>query len=97
MASGRVIGVDLGGTKLLAGRRRRRTSTSTIAPIGPRRGSGTAEVLDTIVDAVREARDAAGGEIEAVGFGIPSLIDRERGSRGHAPCTFRSATCRSAT
>jgi glucokinase len=28
---------------------------------------------------VREARDAADGDIDAVGFGIPSLIDQDRG------------------
>ena len=31
------------------------------------------------VDAVQEVQDAAGGEVEAVGFGIPSLIDRRTG------------------
>jgi glucokinase len=78
MASGRVIGVDLGGTKLLAGAVDASLNVHHRAHRLPR-GSGTAEVLDTVVDAVREARDAAGGEIDAVGFGIPSLIDRERG------------------
>ena len=78
MASGRVIGVDLGGTKLLAG------AVDASLHVHHRahrlaRGSGTAEVLDTVVDAVREAREAAGGEIDAVGFGIPSLIDQQRG------------------
>jgi glucokinase len=78
MAAGRVIGVDLGGTKLLAG--------TVDASLNVRhrahrfaRGDGTADVLDTIVDAVREARDATEGDVDAVGFGIPSLIDQERG------------------
>ena len=78
MASGRVIGVDLGGTKLLAGAVDGNLNVHHRAHRSAR-GSGTAEVLDTIVDAVREASDAAGGEIDAVGFGIPSLIDQERG------------------
>lgn len=78
MAAGRVIGVDLGGTKLLAG------TVDASLNVHHRaqrfaRGDGTAAVLDTIVDAVREARDAAEGEVDAVGFGIPSLIDQERG------------------
>jgi glucokinase len=78
MASGRVIGVDLGGTKLLVGaidgnlNVHHRAHRSAL-------GSGTAEVLDTIVETVREASDAAGGEVDGVGFGIPSLIDQERG------------------
>jgi glucokinase len=74
-----VIGVDLGGTKLLAGavddglqvhHRAHRTS----------RGENASEVLDIVADAVEETRDAYDGEISAVGFGIPSLINRERGS-----------------
>jgi glucokinase len=78
MASGRVIGVDLGGTKLLAG-----TVDSSLhvhhRAQRPAGAASTAELLDRIVDAVREAREAGGGEVEAVGFGIPSLIDQERG------------------
>ena len=31
------------------------------------------------MDAVREIRDAVGGEVEAVGFGIPVLIDQRTG------------------
>ncbi len=73
-----VVGVDLGGTKLLAGavdadlnvhHRARRASA----------GAGRADLLDRVVDAVREAADPAPGPVRAVGFGIPSLIDRERG------------------
>jgi glucokinase len=78
MAAGRVIGVDLGGTKLLAGTV---DSSLNVHHRAHRfaRGDGTADVLDTIVDAVREARDATEGDVDAVGFGIPSLIDQERG------------------
>ena len=78
MASGRVIGVDLGGTKLLAGMV---DASLNVHHRAHRlaRGSDTAQVLDTIVDAVREACDAAGGEVDAVGLGIPSLIDQKRG------------------
>jgi glucokinase len=68
-----VIGVDAGGTKLLAGvvhedltvdhRVRRLWS-----------GGDRAEVLDTMVEAVSEAR-AVAGDVRAVGFGIPALIE----------------------
>src|SRR4051812_28899419 len=78
MASGRVIGVDLGGTKLLVG-----TVDSSLQvhhrAHRPAAGNSTAELLDAIVDAVREARETTDDDVEAVGFGIPSLIDRERG------------------
>jgi glucokinase len=81
VSTGCVIGVDLGGTKLLAGAvdpalnvHHRATRSS--------RGSDQAGVLDTVVGAVREVRDAlegASGTVEAVGIGIPCLIDFERG------------------
>lgn len=73
-----VIGVDIGGTNLLAGaiderlgvhHRVRRSVAGLELPA----------LLDTITSAVEEARDAAGGEVDAIGFGIPCLIDEERG------------------
>jgi glucokinase len=79
MASRRVIGVDMGGTKLLAGavdgdlevhQRAQRVLT----------GLDQSAVLEAAVDAVQEIRETAGAEIAAVGFGIPSLIDRRTGT-----------------
>ncbi len=74
-----VIGVDLGGTKVLAGavdetlgvhhRARREVAGIT---------DGTA-VLAALLDAVAEVRAAVGGDVAAVGVGIPSLIDRRTG------------------
>jgi glucokinase len=78
MPSRRTIGVDMGGTKLLAGavdiglgvhHRTQRTVT----------GLDQSAVLNIAVDAVQEARESAGAEIAAVGFGIPSLIDQRTG------------------
>ena len=75
MAARRVIGVDLGGTKLLAGvvdpslgvhHRTQRTVT----------GLQQRALLDVAVDAITESREAAGTGIEAVGFGLPVLMDR---------------------
>jgi glucokinase len=37
-------------------------------------------LLDAVVEAVEEARDGAGGEVDAVGFGIPSLMDQRTGT-----------------
>jgi glucokinase len=79
------IGVDLGGTKLLAGlvdrelgvvRRERRAA--------PTRDPET--LLAAVVDAVEAVR--AGADVRAVGFGIPCLIDVETGvavSSTHLP------------
>jgi glucokinase len=81
VSTGCVIGVDLGGTKLLAGAVDPALNVHHRAT-RPARGSGQADVLDTVVAAVREIRDAiegASGTVEAVGIGIPCLIDRERG------------------
>jgi glucokinase len=73
-----VIGVDLGGTKLLAGvvdgdlnvhHRVRR----------PVQGLDQPALLEAIVAAVEEARAAAPTEVVGVGFGIPCMIDQRRG------------------
>ena len=73
----RVIGIDAGGTKLLGGvvdeqlvlhHRVHRTW----------RGADRQETLDIILDAVDELR-AEAGDVEAVGFGIPALVERATG------------------
>jgi glucokinase len=73
----RVIGIDAGGTKLLGGvvdeqlvvhHRVRRTW----------RGDDRGSTLDTFVEAVEEVR-AAAPDVEAVGFGIPSLVRPDTG------------------
>jgi glucokinase len=78
MPGRRTIGVDMGGSKLLAGavdsalsvhRRAQRTLTGLDQPA----------LLGVAVDAVEEVREVAGGEVAAVGFGIPSLIDQRTG------------------
>jgi glucokinase len=73
----RVIGIDAGGTKLLGGvvdeqmvvhHRVRRTW----------RGADRQETLGIFTDAVEEVR-AAAPEVEAIGFGIPALVEWEAG------------------
>jgi glucokinase len=73
----RVIGIDAGGTKLLGGvvdeglvvhhRVHRRW-----------RGENLAETLDIFAGAVEEVRTAA-PDVDAVGFGIPAMVDWETG------------------
>jgi glucokinase len=78
MPARRTIGVDIGGTKLLAGvvgtelEVHHRTQR-TVA------GLDQSALLDVAVDAVEELRLAAGADPAAVGFGIPSLIDQRTG------------------
>ncbi|MFL6018310.1 MAG: ROK family protein [Gaiellaceae bacterium] len=72
----RVIGVDLGGTKILAGvvepdgtvERHRETPT----PV-----TSEADVLEALDEAVRALRD---DRVVAVGFGLPSQIDQRTGT-----------------
>jgi glucokinase len=80
MSAGCVIGVDLGGTKLLAGVVDPDLNVRHRVFRHAREGKGTEQLLDALVEAVEEVRTAAGGELTAVGFGIPSLVDAQTGS-----------------
>ena len=82
MGDGCVIGVDLGGTKLLAGAVDARLDVHHRTQRPAPRGSARA-VLDAVCASVLEAAEASGRELEAVGLGIPSLIDQTRGVAVH--------------
>jgi glucokinase len=79
MAAGCVIGVDLGGTKLLAGVVDSDLNVRHRAYRHAREGGSTEALISVLVDAVEQTREAAGEEIRAVGFGIPSLVDAATG------------------
>ena len=79
MPARRTIGVDMGGTKLLAG--------AVDAGLGVHHrtqrlltGLDQSALLDIAVDAVQETRAAAGAEVAAVGFGIPCTFDQRTGT-----------------
>jgi len=81
VATGCVIGVDIGGTKLLAGAVDPELNVHHRAT-RPARARDHIEVIETVVSAVAEVRDAiegGSGSVDAVGIGIPCLIDAERG------------------
>jgi glucokinase len=73
-----VIGVDLGGTKLLAGVADEHLAVHHRA-YRQALGLETGDLLDACVAAVEEARATAPFDVRAVGFGIPCLMDQERG------------------
>src|SRR3954462_15470222 len=75
MADACVIGVDLGGTKLLAG------TVDAELRVHHRayRLSRHDAALETIVEAAEEAREAARGEVLAVGVGVPCLVTPRTG------------------
>jgi glucokinase len=73
----RVIGVDAGGTKLLGG------VVDEQLVVHHRvhriwRGADRQETLDIFVEAVEEIRAASPG-VDAVGFGLPALVDQRSG------------------
>ena len=75
MSANRVIGVDLGGTKILAG---------LIDADGGRHDAVERPTVTTSQDAllselVEAVRSLPQEGVSAVGFGIPSRIDHERG------------------
>lgn len=77
-----VIGVDLGGTKLLAGLvREDLTVLERVYRLAPPSGDPE-DLLQHVVDEVRELLESGivdPARVRAVGVGIPSLVDRERG------------------
>ena len=88
----RVIGVDLGGTKILAGivdrdgvvERHRETPTPT---------ESQASLLDGLDEAVQALRD---DRVVAIGFGVPSQIDHSTGTiRGSVNIPLGSLSFRS--
>src|SRR4051812_42704947 len=73
----RVIGIDAGGTKLLGGV----VDDSFVVHHRTHRGwrgEDRQETLDVMVEAAEELSSAA-PDVEAAGFGIPSLVEHETG------------------
>jgi glucokinase len=73
----KVIGVDIGGTKLLAGVVDEQLEVHARAH-RPVHGLPQQQIVDTLVEAVSELRGAVDG-VDGVGFGIPCLIDQPSG------------------
>lgn len=73
-----VIGVDLGGTKVLAGVLDEELNVHNRVYRSVH-GLPQGELIEVIVAAVEEVRAAADAEVSAVGFGIPCLIDQRTG------------------
>jgi glucokinase len=80
VAEERVIGVDVGGTKILAGVV---GAAGTIERTAVRATPVASQeaLLDAIADVVTELVEP---RVRAVGFGVPSQVDQRRGTLGHA-------------
>ncbi len=84
MSAGCVIGVDLGGTKLLAGVVEPDLNVRHRVFRHAREGKGTEQLLDALVEAVEEVRDCR--RARAVGGRLRDPVAGRR-THGHAPCT----------
>jgi glucokinase len=73
-----VVGVDLGGTKMLAGAFDASLAVHHRAH-RPVAGLEQSALLDTIVGGIEEVRDASEVPVAAIGFGIPCTIDQRTG------------------
>jgi glucokinase len=70
------IGVDVGGTKILAGRVREDGQVAARRQVPTERGSGP-RILRQIADLVADL--AAGDPLDGIGVGFPGTIDQRRG------------------
>jgi glucokinase len=72
--SGAVVGVDIGGTKVAAASLREgRLGESVVSP------TPLADGLMLVDEIVAVVQDAAGGKLDAVGIGVPSIVEFETG------------------
>jgi glucokinase len=78
MPTRRTIGVDMGGSKLLAGAVDRDLSVHHRTQRNLA-GLDQPGLVDLAVQAVEDAREQTEGEVAGVGFGIPCLIDHRTG------------------
>lgn len=78
------IGVDVGGTKILAGLvNDEGTVLSTTRRPTPRQDASA--VLDVVIDAVRELAGSVDGTVDGVGLGVAGLVDQSRSTVFFAP------------
>lgn len=78
MAGAVVIGVDIGGSKLVAGAIDDELNIYERV-LHPAPNGSQALVLDSLTEAVQEVAAGVAGEVAAVGFGIPCMMDHSRG------------------
>jgi len=71
-----VLGVDLGGTNIRVGKVEEGTIIKTASNLVPKNAETPKQVIDIIIATIYEVFD---NEIEGIGIGIPSLVDREQG------------------
>ncbi len=71
-----LIGVDLGGTKVAAGRVDNMELGEVIHELIPAQSEDPQDVIDSIVGVIEKLFDE---NVKGIGIGIPGLVDREKG------------------
>lgn len=81
---GLTIGVDIGGTKILAGTV---TEDGTVGATArrPTPRNDASDVLDLVAEVVLELKESSPEPLEAVGIGVAGLVDAERSKVYFAP------------
>jgi glucokinase len=84
---GLAIGVDVGGTKILAGvvDDEGRLSSSTRRPTPSTDPEAVADAIADVVTELRSGLESGDGDIETVGIGAAGFVDRERSTLLFAP------------
>lgn len=83
-----LVGVDLGGTKILSGVFKNNLECISRAKISTKPGRGPAAVIDRIARCVRDAVDECDltlKQVRAVGLGAPGAVDSDAGKVVFAP------------
>jgi glucokinase len=79
------VGIDLGGTNIKAIALSNEDDRGSVLSIPTPSATGSAGVIDGIVEAVERAVDESGrGPLRAIGIGTPGLVDEELTIRGAA-------------
>jgi glucokinase len=74
--SGALIGVDLGGTKVAAGRIDGEELSKVIYKLIPAKSDDPRDIIDVIITVIEQLFDE---HVLGIGIGIPGLVDREEG------------------
>ncbi len=72
----KIIGVDLGGTKVVAGLVDDSKILKQKYSLIPNKSENKQDIIDVIIDVIDSVYDK---DIDGIGIGIPSLVDREKG------------------
>jgi glucokinase len=71
-----LIGIDLGGTKVAAGRIDGSELSDLVYKLIPAKSDNAQDIINVIIDAVNEIFN---DEVRGIGIGIPGLVDRDKG------------------